>query len=151
MILPKSDVHPPLPIGLSTHAKGPIVEAVAAVISNIGRQHKGAAIDGRARGAGGAGVGMVRCVGKVERFGPKTKFEPLRKAKLAVQARIHVTECRAAQGYSARTCRSGPRPARRNRSCRTTDKCCPIPWPQLGNPRTGWRRSSSATRSKPSH
>lgn len=38
---------------------------------------------------------MVRCVGKVERFGPKTKFDPLRKAKLAIQTRIHVTECRA--------------------------------------------------------
>ena len=40
---------------------------------------------------------MVWCVGKVERFGPKTKFEPFRKAKLAVQTRIHVNESRAAQ------------------------------------------------------
>lgn len=72
-------------MSFKTHAKSSFVEAVAAGISNICRQHERAAIDGRVSGAGGAGVGVVWGVGNSERFGPKTKFEPFGKAKLAVQ------------------------------------------------------------------
>ena len=36
----------------------------------------------------------MRCVGKVERFGPKTKFEPLRKAKLATRPASTLTSPR---------------------------------------------------------